>query len=194
MDDIAHSSMVSKPEKAPNSVIRHGHLVSSFSDHTHRMLLDSICILYVTYRASWRTLTGRCHGSSGMPLLSSLDKMLDRGRSALLVFYIAALLSVCTIGLVGKFPSFRALLFALGIGSAAVSVVFLLRFLRAKDEREQQVNYRALTFAFTGTLIFSLTIGFLQSFGFHAVSWLGISALMIVLWSIGLIFHSWRYR
>jgi FtsH-binding integral membrane protein len=122
------------------------------------------------------------------------DNLLDRRRNALLVFYIAALLSACAVGLVGKVPSFRTLLFALAIGSASFSVVFLLRFLRANDEREQQINYQALMFAFTGTLIFSLAIGFLQSFGFHPISWLGIPALMIVLWSIGLIFHSWRYR
>lgn len=122
------------------------------------------------------------------------DNLLDRRRNALLVFYIAAFLSACAVGLVGKIPSFRTLLFALAIGSASVSIVFLLRFLRANDEREQQINYQALTFAFTGTLIFSLAIGFLQSFGFHPISWPGIPALMIVLWSIGLIFHSWRYR
>ena len=129
-----------------------------------------------------------------MPLLPFRDDLTGRRRSTLLFFFIAALLSACAISLVGTLPSFRALLFAIAIGSAGVAVVFLLRFLRANDERERQINYQALTFAFTGTLTFSLTIGFLQSLGFHAVSWLGIPALMIVLWSIGLIFHSWRYR
>jgi hypothetical protein len=43
-------------------------------------------------------------------------------------------------------------------------------------------------------LVFSAAIGFLQSFGFHSVSWLDIPALMIILWSIGLILYSWRYR
>ena len=122
------------------------------------------------------------------------DTLLDRRRNALLVFYLAAFLSACAVGLAGKIPSFSTLLFALAIGSAGVAVVFLLRFLRANDEREQQINYQALTFAFTGTLIFSLAIGFLQSFGVHSVSWLGIPALMIILWSIGLILYSWRYR
>ena len=129
-----------------------------------------------------------------MPLTCSQDSLAWRRRNALLVFYMATLLSAIAISLFGRLPSFRALLFALAIGSAGVTVVSLLRFLRANDEREQQINYRALTFAFTGTLIFSLTIGFLQTFGFHPVSWLGIPGLMIVLWSIGLIFHSWRYR
>lgn len=129
-----------------------------------------------------------------MSLLRSRNSLADRRWRALLAFYIAALFSACTIGFLGKIPSFRAIVFALAIGSAAVAVLFLLRFLRANDERERQINYQALTFAFAGTLIFSLTIGFLQSFGFHNISWLGIPALMVVLWSIGLIFHSWRYR
>lgn len=129
-----------------------------------------------------------------MPLLRFQENLAGRRRNALVAFYIAALLSAGTISLVGQIPSFRVLLFALAIGSAGVAVFFLLRFLRANDEREQQINYRALTFAFTGTLIFSLTIGLLQRFGFHLASWLGIPVLMIVLWSIGLIFYSWRYR
>lgn len=128
-----------------------------------------------------------------MSLLHSQDGAADR-RNALLVFYTAALLSASTVALVGKIPSFRTLLFALAIASAGAAVAFLLRFLRANDEREPQINYQALTFAFTGTLIFSLAIGFLQDFGFHPVSWLGIPVLMIILWSIGLILYSWRYR
>jgi hypothetical protein len=83
---------------------------------------------------------------------------------------------------------------SLGVAGAAAAIAFLLRFLRSNDEREQQVNYRALTFAFAGTLVFSAAIGFLQSFGFHPLSWLGIPPLMIILWSVGLILYSWRYR
>jgi heme/copper-type cytochrome/quinol oxidase subunit 4 len=125
------------------------------------------------------------------------DERADRRRTTLFLFYLAALLSVIAISLVAKIPSSRTLLFAQAVMSAGAAIFFLfflLRFLRTNDEREQQTNYRALTFAFTGTLIFSATIGFLQSFGLHPVSWLGIPALMIILLSIGLILYSWRYR
>lgn len=122
------------------------------------------------------------------------DELADRRRTTIFLFYVAALLSVIAISLAGTIPSFRAALFALAIAGAAAAIVYLLRFLRTNDEHERQINYRALTFAFTGTLIFSAAIGFLQSFGFHRVSWLGIPALMIILWSIGLILYSWRYR
>jgi hypothetical protein len=88
----------------------------------------------------------------------------------------------------------RSMLLGLAIAGAACAVWCLLRFLRSNDEREQQINYRALNFAFIGTLIFSLAIGFAQSIGFHSVSWLGIPALMVVLRSFGLFLYSWRYR
>jgi len=50
------------------------------------------------------------------------------------------------------------------IGDVA-SGFFLLRFLLSNDECEQQpqINYPGLTFAFTGTLVFSEAIGFVPS-------------------------------
>jgi len=122
------------------------------------------------------------------------DELANRRRTTLLLFYLAALLSVIAISLVSRILPFRAPLLALAVVGAVTAILFLLRFLRSNDEHERQINYRALTFAFTGTLFFSVAIGFLQSFGFHPVSWLGIPALMIILWSIGLILYSWRYR
>jgi len=122
------------------------------------------------------------------------DELTDRRKATLLLFYLAAVLSVIALSLVGTLPSFRASLLAVAIAGAAAAILFLLFFLRSNDEHERQINYRALTFAFTGTLAFSAAIGFFQSCGFHPVSWLGIPALMIILWSAGLILYSWRDR
>ena len=129
-----------------------------------------------------------------MPHQPVRDELAHRRRTTLLLFYLAALLSVVAISLVGRILPLRTPLLALAVVGAGAATLFLLRFLRSNDEHERQINYRALTFAFTGTLVFSVAIGFLQSFGFHPVSWLGIPALMIILWSIGLILYSWRYR
>ena len=129
-----------------------------------------------------------------MPLQPFRDELANRRRTTLVLFYLAAILSVIATSLVGRILSFRTPLLALAVVGAAAAILLLLRLLRSNDEREQQINYRALTVAFTGTLVFSAAIGFLQTFGFHAVSWLGIPALMIILWSIGLIPYSWRYR
>jgi hypothetical protein len=133
-------------------------------------------------------------GEATVPQQPFRDELADRRRTTLLLFYLAALLSVIAASLVGRILPLRTPLLVLSVVGAATAILFLLRFLRSNDEHERQINYRALTFAFTGTLIFSAAIGFLQSFGFHPVSWLGIPAVMIILWSIGLILYSWRYR
>lgn len=133
-------------------------------------------------------------GEATVPQQPFRDKLADRRRTTLLLLYLAALLSVIGAGLAGRILPFRTPLLVLAVVGAATAILFLLRFLRSNDEHERQINYRALTFAFTGTLVFSAAIGFFQSFGFHPVSWLGIPALMIILWSIGLILYSWRYR
>jgi heme/copper-type cytochrome/quinol oxidase subunit 4 len=129
-----------------------------------------------------------------MSRLRFRDDLTDGRRNTLFFFFIAVLQSAGSISLAAKIPSFRTLLFVLAVASAGVAIFLLLRFLRTNDEREQQINYRALMFAFVGTLIFSAAIGFLQAFGFRSVSWLGIPALMVILWSIGLVLYSWRYR
>jgi uncharacterized membrane protein YfcA len=133
-------------------------------------------------------------GETTVPEEPIRDELADRRRTTLLLFYFAALLSVIAASLAGRILPFHTPLLVLAVVGAATAILFLLRFLRSNDEHERQINYRALTFAFTGTLVFSAAIGFFQSFGFHPVSWLGIPALMIILWSVGLILYSWRYR
>lgn len=129
-----------------------------------------------------------------MPREPFPDASGDRHRSTLLFFYIGAFISALAVVLAGKLSPFRTPLLVLAVLGAGAGIVCLLRFLRSNDEREQQINYRALTFAFAGTLVFSAVIGFMQMFGFHSVPWIGIPALMICLWSLGLILYSRRYR
>jgi len=124
----------------------------------------------------------------------SPENLAHRRRSSIWLFYGTAVVSAIAISAVGKVPAPRVPVLTVAVLAAGAAIMFLLRFLRSNDEREQQINYRALTFAFAGTLIFSLAIGFSQTVGFHSISWLGIPALMVVLWSVGLILYSWRYR
>src|SRR5712664_769917 len=119
-----------------------------------------------------------------MPLETFRDEVANRRRTSLLAFYLATILSATSLSVAGSDQSLRKPLLSLAVAGAAAAVWFLLRFLRSNDERERQINYMALTFAFTGTLVFALAVGFLQRVGFHSVSWLGIPVLMVVLWSI----------
>jgi xanthine/uracil permease len=90
--------------------------------------------------------------------------------------------------------SYHRSLLVLALVTALAAAFFLVLFLCSRDERERQINYRALMFAFVGTLVFSLVVGMAQQLGLHSVPWLGLPAVMIVLWSFGLILYSWRDR
>ena len=129
-----------------------------------------------------------------MPHQPFRDELAKNRRTTLFLFYVAALFSVVSVSFAARIPSLRAFLFVLAIAGSGMAILFLLLFLRTNDEHERQINYRALTFAFIGTLAFCVAIGFLQRVGFHTVAWLDIPPLMIILWGIGLILYSWRYR
>ena len=113
--------------------------------------------------------------------------------SVLWLFYSSAFLSAIMFSAASYASvSYHKPLLVLALVTALAAAFFLLLFLRSRDERERQINYRALTFAFVGTLAFSLVLGLAQRLGFHSLSWLGIPVLMITLWSVGLILNSWR--
>ena len=114
-------------------------------------------------------------------------------RSVLWLFYSSAFLSAVLFSAASYASvSYHKPLLVLALVTALTAAFFLLLFLRSRDERERQINYRALTFAFVGTLVFSSVVGLAQRLGFHSLSWLGIPVLMITLWSAGLILNSWR--
>jgi heme/copper-type cytochrome/quinol oxidase subunit 4 len=113
-------------------------------------------------------------------------------RNTLWLFYSSALLSAIAFSTASYAPaSYYWPLLILALAVALAAAFFLVLFLRSRDERERQINYRALTFAFVSTLVLSLVVGLAQQLGFHFTPWLGIPALMIILWSVGLILNSW---
>lgn len=127
--------------------------------------------------------------------MSSLNSSRPPNRNLLWLFYSLAFLSTIVFSAASYAPvSYYRPLLVLALVTALAAAFSLVLFLRSKDERERQINYRALTFAFVSTLVFSLVVGLAQWLGFHSVSWLGLPALMISLWSFGLILYSWRYR
>src|SRR4030095_1049574 len=108
--------------------------------------------------------------------MSFLDS--SRPRSVPWFFYSSALLSAILFSAASYASvSYHRPLLVLALVTALAAAFFLVLFLRSRDERERQINYRA-TFAFVGTRVFSL----------------GLPAVMMVPWSFGLILYSWRDR
>jgi hypothetical protein len=113
-------------------------------------------------------------------------------RSLLWLFYSPAFLSALIFGAASYGSvSYQTPLLVLALVTALAAAFFLVLFLRSRDEGDRQINYRALPFAFVGTFVFSLIVGLAQQFGFRSIPWLGIPAVMVTLWSVGLILNSW---
>lgn len=119
----------------------------------------------------------------------------EKQRTPLLQFYIAALAFVGAFVLLESSTStWRGALHIVMMAAAGFAVWALLRFLRAADERQRRINFRALRFAFVADLVLSLFGGFVQGFGVFHVSWIGVLGLQLIPWSFGLILYSWRHQ
>jgi len=116
-------------------------------------------------------------------------------RHPFLVFYLsAALFSAALIP--AELPHgtwhLQARIVALAIGLFALWSFY--RLFGLTDERQRDINNRALRFGFLTTLGLSLLAGFVRGFGSPVISSAGLLALMVIAWSVGLILYSWRYR
>ena len=119
----------------------------------------------------------------------------EKQRSPLLEFYLWALAFAGALVLMEYSQSlWREILRFTMIALAGFAVWALLRFLRVADERQRQINFRALRFAFVVGLVLCLFGGFVQGFGVLRVSWIGVLGLQLIPWSFGLILYSWRHQ
>jgi hypothetical protein len=116
-------------------------------------------------------------------------------KNTLLVFYVFVFVAIGTFTFaVHASQAAQETLIALGIVLAGGGIWSFVRFLRAADKHQKLINYDATNFAFAASLLLTLVVGLLQRFGFLSSASLLIPALMIALWSIGLILFSWRYQ
>jgi len=117
-----------------------------------------------------------------------------RRRNTLRLFYLFVVGAIVTFTLAADVRPQQPALMAVGIALAAAGIWSFLRFLQAADKHQKLINYDATSFAFAASLVLTLVFGLLQRFGFLLGASLLLPALMIALWSIGLILFSWRYQ
>ena len=115
-------------------------------------------------------------------------------RTTLRVFYVFVLASIATFTLGVRASHSQEAFTLLGILLAGGGIWSFLRFLRAADAHQKLINHEATSFAFVASLLLTLVVGLLQRFGLLTGASLFVPALMIALWSIGLILASWRYQ
>ncbi|MEJ6004605.1 hypothetical protein WG899_03525 [Paucibacter sp. AS339] len=77
---------------------------------------------------------------------------------------------------------------------AALVVWAILRQLGRLDELQRRVQFEALAMSFAGTAFISFSYGFLEGLGYPRLSMFVIWPLMAVLWMLGLVLASRRYK
>lgn len=85
---------------------------------------------------------------------------------------------------------------------AAVPIVTLVlvlltgasMFRRQADELNQRIGMEALTFAFLGTFVVTMSYGALQQVGLPDLHWHWVPVPMVALWLVGLTIAQRRYR
>jgi len=116
-------------------------------------------------------------------------------KNTLRMFYVFVFLAIGTFTFaVRATRAAQAALIALGIVLVGGGIWSFLRFLKVADTHQRLINHEATSFAFVASLLLTLVVGLLQRFGFLSGASLLIPALMVALWSIGLILFSWRYQ
>lgn len=130
-----------------------------------------------------------------MTTQSDAETSKTRRKDTLRLFYVFVVVSIgtFTIAIRANRPAQQALM-ALGVVLAGGGTWSFLRFLRAADNHQKLINHEATSFAFAASLVLTLVFGLLQRFGLLLGASLLLPALMIALWSIGLILFSWRYQ
>jgi hypothetical protein len=119
----------------------------------------------------------------------------SRRRNTLRLFYAFVVTAIVVFTLAGGANrTTQRMLMAIGILVAAAGIWSFVRFLRTADTHQRLINHDATSFAFAASLVLSLVVGLLQRFGLLLGASLLLPALMIALWSLGLILFSWRYQ
>jgi hypothetical protein len=130
-----------------------------------------------------------------MSTLSGSQPLKRQRKNTLRLFYVFVLLATGTITSALKASQrVQVALFILGFVLAGGGIWTFLRFLKVADTHQRLINHEATSIAFVGSLFLTLAVGILQRLGFLSGASLLVPALMIALWSIGLIVFSWRYQ
>lgn len=129
---------------------------------------------------------------SELPVVPSFARQQNR---ALAGFYACAILFAVAATLTERSAEIlRIAVGSVAVISAGLGVFSLYTFFKVTDEFRQAINRRAAEFAFVSSLVASIVLALLRTFGMHESSPYLLPAVMVGLWSVGLFFASRRFE
>lgn len=88
----------------------------------------------------------------------------------------------------------RYLLACLPALGVVAGIWALSRYLGEADEFQSKKLLQSLAFSVAGTVLISVIVGFTQSVGAPALSWIWVTPVWAVLFGLGSAIAAWRYR
>jgi len=115
---------------------------------------------------------------------------------SMIAYVIILIFSIIVTGLLADYPLNAArIIFALTpVVPVAFMIFFFLKYLNEIDELQQRIQLLAIGFAAGTTSLLAFSYGFLENVGFPPISLMWVFPVMTLLWGIGLIFISRRYK
>ena len=114
---------------------------------------------------------------------------------ATIAFYIAMLFLARFIAdHVGPASNLAVATIALPVLACILTLVVVVQAIRDTDEFQQRIQFEAISFAFAATALTTFSWGFFEDAGFPQLPTFGIWPLMAVLWVLGQILATWRFR
>lgn len=120
-------------------------------------------------------------------------------RSVVVICLVSALVIVAASLFARQFERGSAARMAIALfqgAATAVAIIVPVRSIRGLDEMFQRIQLEALAFAFAGTGVITTAYGFLVSAGLpeRSWNWALVWPLMALLWAVGMVWASRRYR
>ncbi len=111
---------------------------------------------------------------------------------AMMAYALTVALAAWGLRVLGPGP-WRVPLAVLPVLPMTVAVVVFLRYLNAIDELQQKIQLNAIGFAASMTVLVTQVVGFLERAGLPRPSWTLVFPLMVLCWSVGLVWFTRRY-
>jgi len=91
-------------------------------------------------------------------------------------------------------PGVRMGLALLPLLPSLLFVLALVRMIMQMDELQKLISLESVFIAFIGTLALAFVFGALQQANAYRPPWDSIGEVMLVLWAVGYVYSSWKYR
>jgi hypothetical protein len=111
-----------------------------------------------------------------------------------LLAYLMVLVGSVVVVQANREASWRYIVALVPVLPAGFVIWLFVRALSRLDEMQKRIQMQAFGFALGSTALVTFGYGFLEGVGLPHLNWTFVLPLMAVLWALGAVIFTWRYR